>query len=239
MTRVGRLVKESSVTEVSTQLSDRPNFFIASINRLPASEADIFRRKLAASSAKLIMIKRRLSHRALEPLKLSGITELLEGSVGFVLAGDDVLLAAKILVEFQKSHEELMGVQGGVVDGQLLDKSRVKELAGLPSKPVLLALVLSTIESPLADVIFTVERLIGDVAWAAEQAATKKPATEAGTAPTGAVAEGSAEARSARPEPQAPVAPSAAPEAQAAPETPSTSTAPAEPPPPAQGGSDA
>ena len=216
MARVGRLVKESSVTEVSSQLSDRPNFFIASINQLPASEADIFRRKLAASSAKLIMIKRRLSHRALEPLKLSGITELLEGSVGFVLAGDDVLLAAKILVEFQKTHEQLMGVQGGVVDGQLLDKSRVKELAGLPPKPVLLAQVLSTIEAPLADVIFTVEQLIGDVAWAAEQAATKKPA-----------------------ESPAPVAPSAVPEAQTAPETPSTSTAPAEPPPPAQGGSDA
>lgn len=202
MAKVGRLVKESSVSEFSTQLSERPNFFVMTMTKLPASEVDIFRRKLSTSSSKLLVVKRRLSHRVLQPLNISGLAELLEGSVGFVLAGEDVLQAAKILMDFHKGHEEQFGVRGGVVDGQLLDKKRVQELAGLPPKPVLLAHVLSTIESPLADVIFTVERLIGDLAWAAEQAAAMKPAeaapaTEAGTPPTGGVGEGSAGGREA------------------------------------------
>ena len=198
MAKVGRLVKESSMSEFSNRLAERSNFFVMTMTKLPASEADIFRRKLSTTSSKLVVVKRRLGQRVIEPLKISGLAELLEGSVGFILAGEDVLAAAKILMDFQKGNEEKFGVRGGVVDGQLLDKSRLQELASLPPKPVLLAQVLSMIESPLTDVIFTIERLIGDLAWAAEQAATKKPA-----AAPAAAAPAAPEAPAAPPEPPA------------------------------------
>jgi len=119
----------------------------------------------------------------MEQHKLSAVTELFEGSVGIVLPGEEILPAAKILVEFIKTREEKLAVRGGFIDGMLLDKQRVEQLASLPPKPVLLAQVVATIEAPIADVIFTLERLIGDLIWAADQAAEKKPATEAGTPP--------------------------------------------------------
>ena len=179
MAKVGRMVKESSVAEVANRLAERPNFFVAAISRLPASEADLFRRKLFASQAQLVIVKRRLGHRVLEPLKLAGLAELLEGSVGFVLAGGDFLQVAKVLVEFRKGHEEQIAVRGAVIDGQLLDKSRVEQLASLPPKPVLLAQVVATLEAPMADVIYTIEQLIGELAWVAEQAAAKAGTTAA------------------------------------------------------------
>lgn len=177
MARIGRMVKESIVKGVAAELKKKSNVFIASVDRLPASEANIFRQKLVGSQARLIMIKRRLGKYALADLKISGIDELLKGSVGFIVpTGEDVLSTAKVLVEFGKAHEEQMSIRGGLVDGQLLDTKAIKELAALPSKPVLLAQVLGTIEAPLADVIFTIERLIGDLAWIAEEAGKAKPA---------------------------------------------------------------
>lgn len=186
MAKVGRMVKESSATEISAKLSERPNFFVASITRLPASEADLFRRKLSTSQSRLLMVKRRLGHRVVEPLKLAGLPELLEGSIGLILAGEDVLQVAKTLMEFHKAHAEQITVRGAVIDGQLLDPHRVKELAGLPPRPVLLAQVVMTIEAPMADLILTVEQLIGDLAWVTEQAATKTgtPTTGAEQPPT-------------------------------------------------------
>ena len=182
MASVGRLVKESILKELSTELSGRPNFFVTALGRMPASEADALRLKLyTTSKAKVITIQRRLGLRALEPLKLDGLTQLLEGSVALVLPGDDALPAAKLIVDFVKTHEGQLAVRGAVIDGQLLDKSRVEQLANLPPKGVLLAQVVATIEAPLADVVFTLERLIGDVAWTAEQAAAKKPAATAVT----------------------------------------------------------
>ena len=182
MARVGRMVKESIVREISEALSKRPNFLVTGINRLPASGADTLRQKLFASRAHLLVIKQRLGLRAIEPLKISGLAELLEGSVGLVLVDGDVLPVAKLVVEFRKAHEDELSVKGAVVDGQLLDARNVEELAGLPARPVLLAQVVATIEAPIAEVILTIEQLMQELAWVAEQAAAKKPATEAGTA---------------------------------------------------------
>ena len=175
MAGVGRMVKESIVRDATEQLKGRSNLFIASVSRLKASEASTFRRQLSSSQARLIMIKRRLGKRALADLKLPGLEALMEGSVGFVLPGEDVLPIAKLLVGFSKAHEEQLTVRGALIDGQLLDGKEVKALADLPPRPVLLAQVLGTIEAPMADVIFTIEQLIGDLAWLAEEAAKAKP----------------------------------------------------------------
>jgi len=202
MASIGRMVKETIVSGVAAQLKKKSNVFIASVDRLPASEANIFRQKLHGSQAQLIMIKRRLGKHALADLKISGIEDLLKGSVGFILpSGDDVLPTAKALVEFGKAHQEQMSIQGDLIDGQLLDGKAIKALAELPSKPVLLAQVLGTIEAPMADVIFTIERLIGDLAWIAEEASKAKPGPGGpGLAPASAPG---AEAGSAAPSPSA------------------------------------
>ncbi len=200
-TTVGRMVKESIVKELSTVLSDRPNFFITSINRMPAAEADSFRLKLHGSQAQFVVVQRKLGQRLVQPFNVPGLPELLEGSVGLVLPSDDVLPTAKLLVDFFKTREGQLTIRGAFIDGQLLTKARVEELASLPPKPMLLAYVVLTIESPLADLIFTVERLIGDLAWTLEQASAKPPT------------------------------PAAAPAAPAAPEAPPTPDAPPDPPP--------
>ena len=111
MASVGRMLKESMVQEFSEALSKRPSFFVTTIKRLPASEADLLRRKLSASRATFMLVQRRLGQRALSALKLPGLAEMFEGSVGLVLPEDDVLPAAKLIVEFIKTHEEQLVVR--------------------------------------------------------------------------------------------------------------------------------
>ena len=177
MAKVGRLVKESIVSEFSARLGQQPNFIVTKINRLSAADADILRQKLAGSKARLVVVKRTLSLRTVQELKLQqGVLELFEGSVGVVLPGEDVLPAAKVIIDFIKTHEEHLAVRGGLVEGEVLNTSDIEYLANLPPRPVLLANVLAIIEAPLSGLIFTIEQLIGDVAWIAEQAAEKKPA---------------------------------------------------------------
>ena len=183
MAKVGRMVKEESIREITEQLSEHPNFFITTINRLAAPNADTLRRQLLGSNAHLLVVKRTLGQRAVGGLNVAGLSELLQGSVGIVLADTDVPATAKLLIEFRKAHEEQLAVRGAIVDGQLLDTNRVEQLAQLPPKPVLLAQVVVTIESPIADVIATLERLIGDIAWLVEQAAAAQPAPTTPSAP--------------------------------------------------------
>ena len=192
MAGVGRTVKESMIETLGEHLSQQPHLFVTTVNRLAAPEADQLRHALHASQARLVIIKRRLGQRAVAPLKIAGLAELLEGSIGFVLAGGEALPLAKLLVEFQKTHEEHLVVRGALLDGQLLDWRHVAQLATLPPKPALLTQVVLTVESPLADVMLTIERLIGDLMWHIEQVAAKHPATsppEAAASPTAASSE--------------------------------------------------
>lgn len=175
MPSIGRLVKESIARELVDELTQRPNVLVTTIHRLPAVEADGLRRQLHVSKAKLVVVKRRLGRRTAEQLKLAGLPELLDGSVGLILTADDVLPAAKLLIDFHKAHEDQLAVRGGLIDGQVLDKSRIEQLANLPPKPQLLAQVVFTIESPIAELIGVIEQLVGQIAWLAEQAAAKKP----------------------------------------------------------------
>ncbi len=177
MAQVGRMVKEVMVRELTEALKERPNFFVAAVGPLPAVETDTLRKRLRGANANLLVVKRRLGLRGLSALKLNGqINELFAGSVGLILPQDDLVQAAKLLVDFAKAHEAHITVRGGWVEGQVFDRKHLEELAALPPKPQLLAQLVWTIESPMADVIFTVERLIGDLAWVLEQAATTRPA---------------------------------------------------------------
>ena len=209
MARVGRMVKETIVSHVTTELKARPNFLIAAIGKLPAAEANVIRQKLHGTNARLLMINRRLSRKALEPLSIAGLQDLLKGSIGLVLTGDDAMPALKILVDFGKTHQEQITISGGMLDGEMYQREQIAALAALPPRPVLLAQVLGTIEAPMADVIFTIERIIGDIAWIAEQAAEKKPAPAAPAAPAAAPAPVVAE-----PKAETPAAPATPPSTQ-------------------------
>ena len=69
MAKVGRMVKESMVQELATELGEQPNFYVTSVNRLSAADTDTLRSQLNASAARLVMMKQTLSRLALEKLK--------------------------------------------------------------------------------------------------------------------------------------------------------------------------
>jgi large subunit ribosomal protein L10 len=175
MPNAGRLAKDVMVRELTTQLKARPNFFVAGVGRLSATDADTLRKRLQAMQGRMLMVKRTLGLQGLAALKIDGgLTRMLEGSVAFVFPGEDLIPAAKLLADFAKQEQDKLSIRGGLVDGHLLDRRQFDELAGLPPKPHLMAQLIGVLESPLADVVFTLERLLGDVAWILEEASKQK-----------------------------------------------------------------
>jgi large subunit ribosomal protein L10 len=180
MAKIGRMMKDSMVQELASGLDEKSNLIVTSVRKLTPADSDALRQKLFGAKARLRIFKATLGKRVLAGLKVDGISVLGEvagGSLGFVIATDDALPAAKHLIDFLKDHADHLSIQGALVEGQVFDRKNVEALAALPPKAMLLAQVVVTIESPIADVAFTVERLIGDVCWIMEQLAEKKPAS--------------------------------------------------------------
>ena len=191
MAKVGRLANELIVQELTTALRERPSFFVASVGRLSATDADTLRKRLRGSQSRLVMIKRRLGLQSLSALKLDGATGFFAGSIVLVLPGENVVPAAKLLVDMAKADGEKLTVRGGLVEGQVLDKQGVEHVANLPSKPQLIAQLIGVIESPIAQVVMTVESVLSELAYILDEASKNTPAASAAdTAPTQSSATG-------------------------------------------------
>lgn len=181
MAKIGRMVKDLMMQELTAELRERSNFFVASVGRLSANETDTLRKRLRTTQSRMLMVKRTLGAQGLSALKLDAAGGLLSGSVALILPGEDLVPVAKILVDFAKADQEKLSLKGGWVEGQLLDRQRLEELASLPPRPQLIAQAIFAIEGPLSDLVLTLEAVLSELVFVLEQAEKAKsaPAQEA------------------------------------------------------------
>lgn len=189
------------------------------------SVADIseLRTKLRDADAEMTVVKNTLSRRAADQVGgREALTPYLTGPTGLVWVNGDPAAAAKVLDEFAKEHEETFSVRGGILDGDDLPVSALKQLASLPTRDVLLAKLAGGIAAPLTGLAGGLQSLISTFAR-----------TLGAVQASGQLAEGSAPAESA-PADEAPAAETTdeAPAAETTDEAPaaeSTDKTPAEP----------
>ena len=144
----GRKCKEIMVEGIADQLKESPDLFVSKFSSIPANEMDQLRKNLRKAGAGCFVIKNSIARVALEKANLATLSKLIDGSCFLTISGSDVALTSKTLIDFSKTHPGL-AVEGGIVSGRLADVGMVKELASLPSREVLLALVVGGIKSPI------------------------------------------------------------------------------------------
>ncbi len=144
--------KEYIVKEVSECLKKASGLMVTNFTNLKVVDIDSLRRKLEKNSTRLIVTKNTLLRKALEEASYDGAAQFIEGTTGFAVYEEDPVSAAKTLFEFSKEHETFK-VRGGMVEGELIDEEKAKELSALPSKEVLLATVLMRMKSPITGLV--------------------------------------------------------------------------------------
>lgn len=148
MQKVGRKFRELMVEEVAEMLKDSPYLFFVNFHKLPNSKVESLRRSLNKSASDLKVVKNSILKLALKKRKLEPLCELIEGTCAVTFGKNDPLKTSKVLYDFSRAEEGL-SIRGGYVDGQVLLADRIKELALLPSREVLLAQLIGTLKAPL------------------------------------------------------------------------------------------
>lgn len=108
------------------------------------------RKLMKTNSAKYLVAKKTLIKKALEDFKVSGVIPNLEGEAGLIFGNSEEEIGnlAKNLSKFIKEHKEL-SVLGGIMENKFVEKKLISELAVIPSREVLLAKLVYTLNSPL------------------------------------------------------------------------------------------
>ena len=155
----GKLCKDRMINEVLTDFKERPNFFLTNYMGSSVSDLENVRKSLRPCKSSFFVVKNSILNVVLDQLKLEDAKKLVDGGVGISLSGDDVIATSKVLVNFSKTHEKFK-IKGAYIDGKLISAEKIKEMASLPSKEVLLAQVVCGIKAPITGFVMVLGGVI-------------------------------------------------------------------------------
>ena len=118
------------------------------------SQLTILRQKARESDVHLKVIRNTLAKKALEGTKFNCLDDLLVGPTMLAFSLQDPSSAAKLLNDFKKENKAFI-VKGLTFGEDLLDLSRLVDIANLPSKDEAIALLMSILNAPIAQLAST------------------------------------------------------------------------------------
>jgi len=131
---------------------------------LTGNEVTELRRQLRGAKAELKVVKNTLAARAADGTPLAGAKQYFKGPLSVAIGYDDPALPAKILRDFiaKEKRDKKMRITAGVVEGILLDAPRIKAIADLPSRQVLLSRLLGGMQGPISGLVGTLGGILSN-----------------------------------------------------------------------------
>lgn len=145
-----RTEKESFVEDFRERLQESPAVFLTDFTGLDVKSMTVLREELRKNGAEYLVVKNRLVLRALQETELPDLTDWLTGPTGLVIGHSGPVEAAKAITDFAKTHDDRPAFKVAVLDNAVLDANQIQQLAKLPPKEQLLAMVAGAFEAPLA-----------------------------------------------------------------------------------------
>ena len=167
--------KVAVVAEATRLLAATEALYLSDYRGLKVSELTELRAKLRDGGATLRVLKNTLARRAAAEAGREQIVPLLTGPTAVTFCGADPVAPAKALVEFMRTHPQLI-VRGGLLQGDMVDADGVRALSALPPRDVLLAQVVGTMAAPLTGLVTVLQGTISGFARALQQIVEQKTA---------------------------------------------------------------
>lgn len=136
------------VEEIVFRIKEHPDFIITSYMGSSVADLESLRKNLKRSSSDYMVVKNSILKVVFDKLKLAEESSKIEGGMGLSFSGEDIISTCKTLSVFATSHDKFK-IKGAIIDGKPMPADRVKVLASLPAKKVLLAQVVGGIKSPI------------------------------------------------------------------------------------------
>ncbi len=152
--------KQQQIGSLTARVEKAKTLIFADYRGLKVSEVTELRTKLRKDQSALKVVKNRLMKRVLKEKGMEALAKYFSGPTAVASSDADPVVPAKIMVEFAKAHEHL-SLKGGFLDGRDLTLADVEALAKMPSREILLARALASLNAPatnLAGVLAAVPR---------------------------------------------------------------------------------
>jgi large subunit ribosomal protein L10 len=149
--------KKSAVAEISAQLAGAQAVVVAEYRGLEVEGMTELRRRARASGVYLRVLKNTLARRAVKDTPFEKLADQMVGPLIYGISSDPVA-SAKVLNDFAKDNEKIV-LKAGAMPGSLLSATEVKNLASMPSRDELIAILMRTMQAPVAQFVRTLNEV--------------------------------------------------------------------------------
>lgn len=117
------------------------------------------RAKLREAGVEYKVVKNTLTRFAANEVGYQELDEQLNGPTALAISTTDPIAPAKVISDFAKDVEALE-IKAGFLDGKVITIDEVKKLASTPSKEVLIAKVMGSLNAPISKLVRTLQALV-------------------------------------------------------------------------------
>jgi large subunit ribosomal protein L10 len=157
--------KAEQVELLSEKLKKAKVAVLTDYRGLKVSQIQDLRGRLRGGNVEYRVVKNTLARRAAEAAGYPALESELKGPVAIAFGYDDLSLPPRLINEFVRTTRLKLDIVGGLVEGRVVSRDQIRQLADLPSREVLLAQLLGTLQSPVAQLVgimqTPVQQLVG------------------------------------------------------------------------------
>lgn len=164
-------VKYKQLDELKNLLQKNSDFVVTTYSGLNVQQMIELREKLREQNGRLRVVKNNLFYRALQELQpevAEGIKDELHGPIAVTFAPEDYPAICKVLVEYAKKSDKV-AIKSGAMEQGYLKKQDVENIATLPSKDELLAIIGRGLNTPATKIATGINQIMASLARGIKQ----------------------------------------------------------------------
>jgi large subunit ribosomal protein L10 len=161
--------KLAEAAELNKRVAGALYMIIADYTGMDMPTTTAFKDSLRDSGASFNVVKKTMLNRALT----ADARDLMTGQTAMIYGEGDVVEVAKVIKKFTAKNKKPV-VTGGFVEGKSVSANDVVELAKLPSKDVLRAMLLGTLQAPCTQLVGVLDQKVASLVYVLSAVIDKK-----------------------------------------------------------------
>lgn len=156
--------KVEQVEEITSLLRESQLSILTDYRGLSVADMQGLRAQLRPHEARIRVVKNSLAAIAADNVGLGELRSSLTGPTALVTSTADPVGPSKVISDFAKATH-ILQIKTGVLEGQVISIDEIENLAGLPSREVLLSLVVGGIQAPITGLVGVLAATIRSLAY--------------------------------------------------------------------------
>jgi large subunit ribosomal protein L10 len=161
--------KKSIAAELEERVSGALYMILTDYTGMDMPQTTELKQNLRDKDASFNVINNRMLDRTLE----TEASALLKGQTAMIYGSGDVVEVAKIIKKFTAANQKPT-IKGGFMEGKAITADEIVELAKLPAKEVLQAMLLGTLQAPCSQLVGVMHQKVSTLVYVLDAAKTKQ-----------------------------------------------------------------